>query len=302
MHGLKSSWIKRTVAVIEVLAARRMSDPGTLVFQRQVMPFRISQTSGDRPRKSMHCLLIAALLACFAVAPARVQSEPIKSLVMATNQPDTTYEGKWQRRVYEEAFRRLGVPFEVSLLPTPRMTAMADSGDVDGQFVRVFAYADAHPEQVRVEEPLYQVVFGLWVSDPALKLSRLEDLAATDWIGIYRRGVEPCQNALSGALPGDRLSGVATTELGLQMLLAGRVDFYCELDGAILNALYLPEFKHATSVRLLLTYGDTIALHPYLHKKHAELAARLAVVLKQMKADGSLERFRREVKYELTGQ
>ncbi len=266
------------------------------------MPLHVSEPSGDHPRKRARHLLIAALLASFAIAPTRLRSEPIKPLVMATNQPDTTYEGQWQRRVYEEAFRRLGVPFEVTLMPTARMTAMADSGAVDGQFVRVFAYADTHPEQVRVEEPLYQVVFGLWVSNPAFKLSRLEDLAKTAWTGIYRRGVEQCQNALSGVMPSDRLSSVTTTELGLQMLLAGRVDFYCELDGAVLNALYLPEFKNVTSVRLLLTYGDTIALHPYLHKKHAELADRLAAVLKEMKADGSLERFRREVKHELTGQ
>lgn len=139
-------------------------------------------------------------------------------------------------------------------------------------------------------------------SNPALNLARLEDLAATGWIGIYRRGVEQCQNSLSGVLPSDRLSSVATTELGLQMLLAGRIDFYCELDGAVLNALYSPEFKNVTSIRPLLTYGDTVALHPYLHKKHAELAGRLAAVLKEMKADGSLERFRREVRRELTGQ
>ena len=266
------------------------------------MPFWFPHACRDRFRKCGQYLLIAALLASFAVLPARLRSEPIRLLVIATNQPETTYEGKWQRRVYEEAFKRLGVPFEVTLMPTLRMTAMADAGDIDGQFVRVFAYADAHPEQIRVEEPLYQVMFGLWVSNPALNLSRLGDLAATGWTGIYRRGIEQCQNSLSGVLPGERLSSVATPELGLRMLLAGRVDFYCELDGAVLNALYLPEFKNVPSVRPLLMYGDTIALHPYLHKKHAELAGRLAAVLKQMKADGSLERFRREVKYELTGQ
>ena len=266
------------------------------------MPFRISQASGDRPRRCRPYLLVAALLASFAVAPARLQSEPVRPLVIATNQPETTYEGRWQRRVYEEAFKRLGVPIEVTLMPTLRMTAMADSGAVDGQFVRVFGYADAHPEQVRVEEPIYQVVFGLWVSNPSLNLSRLEDLAATSWIGIYRRGVEQCQSSLSRALPGDRLSNVSTPELGLQMLLAGRVDFYCELDAAVLNALYLPEFKNVTSIRPMLMYGDPIALHPYLHKKHAKLAVRMAAVLKQMKADGLLELFRRQAKYELTGQ
>ena len=266
------------------------------------MPFGIPKASRDRPRKGGLYLLVAVLLASFAVAPARLRSEPIHPLVIATNQPDTTYEGKWQRRVYEEAFRRLGVPIEVTLMPTLRVTAMVDSGAVDGQFLRVFSYADAHPEQVRVEEPLHQVVFGLWASNPALNLSRLEDLAATRWSGIYRRGVEQCQRSMSEVLPGDRVSIVATPELGLRMLLAGRVDFYCELDAAVLNALYLPEFKNVTSIRPLLTYGDPIALHPYLHRKHAELAGRMAAVLKQMKADGLLERFRREARYELTGQ
>jgi hypothetical protein len=277
-------------------------------MRRQAMPFCIPKVfcirkaSGARPHKGGRYFLIAALLASFAVVPARLRSEPMRPLVMATDQPDTTYEGRWLRRVFEEAFKRLGVPIEVTQMPTPRVTAMVDSGAVDGQFLRVFAYADAHPEQVRVEEPIHQVVFGLWASNPALNLSRLGDLAATTWIGIYRRGVEHCQKTLSGVLPGDRLSSVSTPELGLQMLLAGRVDFYCELDAVVLNALYLPEFKNVTSIRPLLMYGDPIALHPYLHKKHADLAGRLAAVLKQMKADSSLERFRREAKYELTGQ
>jgi polar amino acid transport system substrate-binding protein len=276
-------------------------------MRRQVMPFCIPkafcpQACSARPHKCGWYFLIAALLASFAVVPARLQSEPIRPLVMATDQPDTTYEGRWLRRAYEEAFKRLDVPIEVTVMPTPRVTAMVDSGAVDGQFLRVFAYADAHPEQVRVEEPLHQVVFGLWASNPALNLSRLGDLTATGWIGIYRRGVEHCQKTLSGVLPGDRLSSVSTPELGLQMLLAGRVDFYCELDASVLNALYLPEFKNVTSIRPLLMYGDPIALHPYLNKKHADLAGRLAAALKQMKADGSLERFQREAKYELTGQ
>jgi len=271
--------------------------PGSLALRKHPMPFRMFQSFDKGQRR--HVLLIAALLASFPLMPARLRSEPIKPLVMATNQAESTYEGKWQRRVYEEAFKRLGVPIEVMLLPTPRMTAMADAGTIDGQFVRVFAYADAHPEQVRVEEPIYQVMFGLWVSNPALNLARLGDLAATGWTGIYRRGVEQCQNDLSEVLPSDRLSSVSTPELGLQMLLAGRVDFYCELDSAVLNALYLPEFKNVTSVRPLLMFGETITLHPYLHKKHAELAGRLAAVLKEMKADGSLERFRSEVKGEM---
>lgn len=62
-----------------------------------------TEASGDRPHKNLQPLLIAALLASFVTVPARLRSEPLKPLVMATNQPDTTYEGKWQRRVYQMA-------------------------------------------------------------------------------------------------------------------------------------------------------------------------------------------------------
>ena len=246
--------------------------------------------------------LLVAVLALFAVPASYVRSQPAAPFVMATDQPESTYEGKWQRRAYEEAFKRLGVPIEVITMPAQRGTVMVDSGAADGQFLRVFAYAESHPEQVRVEEPIYDAVFGLWVSRPELSLSRLADLAATSWSGIYRRGVELCQRSLSPLVPAERLSSISTEDIGVRMLLAGRVDFYCELDASVQNVLYGPDFKNVTSIRPLLTFGNPIPLYPYLNKKHAELGLRLAVVLRQMKAEGLLERIRRQAQDEMRRQ
>ena len=238
-------------------------------------------------------MLIAGLLALFAALPLAVGAEPQSAFVMVTGQPETSYEGKWQRLAYHEAFKRLGVPLEVEWMPTQRMTAMVDSGDVDGQFGRVLAYADTHPEQVRVDEPMYEVGFALWVINPALTLSRVQDLAATNWTGVYRRGVELCQGSLLPVVPTEHLTSVATEHDGLRMLVTGRVDYFCEIDAALQNALHSPEFK-GTAVRPLLTIGGRIAIYPYLSRKQAEMAPRLAAVLKGMKAEGLLERFQRE--------
>ena len=256
-----------------------------------ILQFFNPHASGGRPRS----LLIAGLLALSAMLPCSVRSEPQRPFVMVTGQPETTFEGKWQRLAYHEAFKRLGLPLEVEVMPTQRMTAMADSGAVDGQFGRVGAYADTHPEQVRVDEPIYEVGFALWVSNPALTLSHLQDLPATSLIGAYRRGVELCERSLAPLLAAGRLSSVATEQDALRMLVTGRVDFVCEIDVALLNALHSPEFKGA-AVRPLLTIGDRIAMYPYLSRKQAELAPRLAAVLKEMKAEGLLERFRQEAR------
>jgi len=127
-------------------------------------------------------------------------------------------------------------------------------------------------------------------------LPRLEDLAATNWIGIYRRGVELCQRSLSSLVPETRLSSIATEYDGVRMLQSGRVDFFCEIDAALQSALYSPEFKGVNSVRPLLTIGDRVVLYPYLYKTHADLAPRLAAVLKAMKAEGLLDRYRQEAR------
>jgi len=238
-----------------------------------------------------HLLIV---LAAFAVLPSSVRSQTPRPFVLATGQTETSYEGKWQRLAYTEMFRRLGIPLEVEVMPTLRMSAMVDSGEVDGQVMRVFDYADVHPDQIRVDEVIYEVRFVLWVSNPSLTLARLPDLAATGWIGAYRRGNELCQRTLSPLVSAERLSSVATEQDGLRMLLTGRIDYYCEIDAALQGALHSPEFKGAAAVRPLLSVGDRILLYPYVHKKHAELAPRMAAVLKAMKAEGLLERYQRE--------
>jgi len=240
-------------------------------------------------------VLLQGLLAVLAMLPCSLRSEPQRPIVMVTGQPETSFEGKWQRLAYQEAFRRLGLPLEVELMPAQRVTAMVDSGAVDGQFGRVLAYGDTHPEQVRVDEAFYEVGLALWASNPALTLSRLQDLPAANWIGVYRRGVELCQRSLSSLVPADRLYSVATEHDAVRMLMAGRVDYLCEIDAAVQNALHSPEFKDA-AVRPLFMIGDRIGIYPYLAKKNAELAPRLAAVLKAMKAEGVLERFREEAR------
>lgn len=243
-------------------------------------------------------LPIAALLAVLVVQPGSLRSQPQQPIVMVTGQPETSYEGKWQRLAYQEAFRRLGLPLEVELMPAQRVTAMVDSGGVDGQFGRVRAYGDTHPEQVRVEEAFYEVGFALWAGNPggntpALTLQRLQDLTASNLIGVYRRGVELCERSLSPLVPAERLFSVAAEHDALRMLMAGRVDYICEIDAALQNALQSPEFKGA-AVRALFTIGDRIGIYPYLAKKNADLAPRLAAVLKAMKEEGVLERYRQE--------
>ena len=59
-----------------------------------------------------------------------------------------------------------------------------------------------------------------------------------------------------------------------------------------------PEFRDINITRRVADVGS-FPVYPYLHKRHAELAPRLAAALRQMRAEGLFERYRAEVLKEL---
>ena len=212
---------------------------------------------------------------------------------MATHQPPDNFQGQWVRRIYTEAFRRLGMPMEVRALPLQRMTEMLDRGEIDGDVGRVHAHGQSHPELVRVEESMYDVVFGLYTIDPAIELKKIEDLDARPWSAAYVRGAAICERLLKPHIAPENLSALVTDEQGMQMLALGRTHFYCSANHSVADAASRERFRGLPPPRLALSMGS-IPLYPYVHRRHAALAPRLAAVLRDMRAEGLIERFRLE--------
>lgn len=242
-------------------------------------------------------LAMAAAVALLPGPPAWAQ--PATPFVLGTDQAEGVYTDRWMRRTYAEAFRRLDVPLQIVVYPLQRLSVMLEQGSIDGEMLRARGYATAHPTLVRVDESVFDVGFALFVANPAHSLHRIDQLASTTMNGIYRRGVLFCESALKAAMPPGRLADITDTPQGLHMLLAGRTDFLCDVDASVLNALYSSEFKGVTTIRKMLEVGTAIPLYPYLHPRRAELAPRLAAALKQMKAEGLVERYRLEALREL---
>jgi polar amino acid transport system substrate-binding protein len=212
-------------------------------------------------------------------------------LVIGIEEEASTYGGILGRLIYAEISRRLGRPIEVRAFPLQRRSALSDEGAIDGETSRIHAYGAGHPNLVRVEEPVIDLNFALYTANSALSIQRLEDLGAGAWRGEYRRGVLFCERALKSVLPPDRVSDVAETVQGVKKLLAGRTDIYCELDFGIVTVLHDNSIKGVEGVRKLLDLGD-IPTYPYLHKRHADLAPRMAAVIRKIKADGLIEAYR----------
>lgn len=217
--------------------------------------------------------------------PAHGHGQEATPFYMGVDVEPNTYTYKLVALIYTEAFKRLGIPFQLSTYSLARRAALASEGAIDGEVSRIYAYADAHPDLVRVEEPVLDFSFALFSADPNLRLQRLEDLATSHYIVEYRRGILMCENTLAKYIPAERLSNVTGTEQGVKKLIAGRTDLYCDIETYVPEALRAPEFKGVTTVRKALRFAS-VPTYPYLAKKHAALAPRLAATLRQMRAEG----------------
>jgi polar amino acid transport system substrate-binding protein len=238
-------------------------------------------------------LPVVVLLCFLSLWQPTAQAAPAEPFVMGMTDSQTSYTGRYFRRLYGEAFRRLGLRVELPTYPTLRIGVLVDQGTIGGEVARARVYADAHPELIRVDESVLDIEFALFTANAALDLKRLDDLPAMKLRVNFRRGVLYCEKALASVLPPEQISDVTQIEQGLMMLLTSRTDFFCDIDLAVLSALGSPEFKDVTTIRKALVL-ETAPLFPYLSRKHAELAPRLAAVLKEMKAEGLIERYRLE--------
>jgi len=216
--------------------------------------------------------------------------------------PVGSYTFKWYALIYGEISRRVGVAFQFESYALKRMGLQIEAGVLDGEANRAYGYGLTQPNLVRVEESIVDLSLALYTANPALRLQRLEDLASNGMQVEYRRGILLCENALKPLVPEDRLSDVATADQGLKKLMAQRTDLFCDFSLSVLPALHTPEMaanKATANIRKVLDLGTAIPTYPYVNKKYAPLALRMAAALKQMKAEGLIEAYRQQVEKEL---
>lgn len=247
-----------------------------------------------RPFSLRHVLAATALSGLAAVGgPSAAQPAATAPLVIGTHQPATTFQGRWMRRIYAEAFRRLDTPVEIVIVPLQRLTVLLDLGQIDGDIARVHGYAAAHPQAVRVEEPIYTMGWGLYTLEPSLTAARPADLAGSPLRAGYLRGVAICETKLKEQLPAEQVVSLNTEEQALGMMQGGRLDVYCGSEYSMLDLSFSPQFR-SVKPRMLMRLRESMPLHPYLHRRWAGLAPRLAAVIKQMRDEGVIERYRVE--------
>lgn len=187
-----------------------------------------------------------------------------------------------------DAFQQLGMTVEVRMFPPLRGSIEANAGNIDGEVGRAYAYADSHPNLVRVEEPLLSFRVAAFTRIPGLKITGWDSLKGTAYRVEYRSGYVTFKARLQQVLPLQQISSVVDSQIGLQNVALGQTDIFVDLE----------EFGQRQLARLHKRYGDIYnaglvqdtPVYIYLNKRHAALAPRLAEELSKMKSNGAIGR------------
>lgn len=243
----------------------------------------------------LHAAAGAALAALCLLLPGTTPwAQTPAPLVLGTPRPDGNYAGAYLRRIYTELFNRIGTPIEIRTLPTARLALELANGSIDGDLSRPLVFGDTQPNLVRVEEPVLEIVYALWAVNPNIKLSKLDQLRQLPYTATFTRGVVQCEEPLKSVLPEQRVVDVTTTAGALNMLHHGRNELYCGVDIAVLSDAGSPEFADKPPLLKVMNIAKPDQLYMYLQRKHAALLPLINATLRKMKADGTVERLRRE--------
>jgi polar amino acid transport system substrate-binding protein len=216
--------------------------------------------------------ILALLLLLARPAPAH----ELQLSVIANN---ATHREAW--RIAQEAMRRAGIAAVAREVPAERALVSAKSGVTDGDVARFEAVGQLYPELVRVPEPsLYYLAY-------AYAYRRLD--VGAGWNSLrghticLRRGIKLYEM---------RTEGMARHVLDderslLRMLRSGGCTVALLEDN---NPDVSAAMAADPPLYRLTPALEGAPLYIYLHKRHAALVPRIAQALRQMRADGTLQR------------
>ncbi len=230
-----------------------------------------------------------AIFFCLAlIQTAEATSKHISMSIFAA--PETSLYTQLFDRVYKEAFGRLGYTFEFKVVPAARASIEADSGITDGEPGRLHEHNLLFTNLIRIEEAIDEAALAVYTAQRGIKVNSWDVIKKRG----YRLDVLRGMTFIKGAGIEPRLIfQLNDRSQAFPRLLSGRADVYvdAELDfSALMRSSRYAKMRiyRAGIVERRLIYG-------FLHKRHEELVPRVTEVLRQLKKEGLIVRYKREL-------
>lgn len=181
-------------------------------------------------------------------------------------------------RITDRLFAMAGSCAEILTMPTNRLAAMTDSGELDGEAFKVSGYIDQHPSLVQVPTPVYAYTGDLYWPRGA---AEPKGPAAT--IGVMLGQIWPKEAAKERDLS---VFEVRSYDQMIEMSHNGR------LQGFMMAGEAFEQFR--ARYDFLAGYQSRpvaeIPLHLMISKRRADLLAALDQAIRALRGRGEIER------------
>ncbi|WP_096086813.1 substrate-binding periplasmic protein [Agaribacterium haliotis] len=185
-------------------------------------------------------------------------------------------------------YRQLGHDIVIVDYPAKRAQAFANSGNVDGEVMRIYNYAMDAPNTLRVPTPFYQLeTSAFFTRDKDFSQLSLEQIKALRVVKV--RGVKHTKFITDGF---KNVRDLSSSEQMFLYLLAGRADIALTNTSNGVHTIKRLGLDDAFS--RIAEPLDVQPLYHYVHKSRAELVPALDRAIQSQIASGELQARARE--------
>jgi len=227
---------------------------------------------------------IRVLYSLVFISLSSVSAQELKGVAFSGGAPLDSYNPSITVPILTEAFKRNGIAFSASFRPSLRSLKLSNTGVFDGELHRVDNFHEVsngkYPNLLRVESQLLSVSMAAFATRPLL-VSSWQDLRG--FKVAYYRGRKNITNILTRLLIPDNIIRVASDDQAFALLVADRVDVVVttSTQGGKLTAK-----SDVFSAVMEVGWLEESKIFAFMHKKHSQLAKKIATTLEQMKVDG----------------
>jgi polar amino acid transport system substrate-binding protein len=223
------------------------------------------------------------LIILFSLTP--LSSQAVEEITFTGGQPLNQYVPSIIIPVLTEAFKRNGIRFKAVHHPSLRSLVYSSTGALDGELHRVYGFPSAsggkYPDLIRIESELLTTWLAIYATKQ-ITFDSWEDLK--EHKVSYSLGKKVLDNILSQLLPKEQILVANSDTQAFKMLSGGLVNVV--IAGSRTGVDLLEAHSQFSNIKKVKNVHP-IRMYSYIHKKHKQLAVKIADTIEQMKKDGS---------------
>ncbi len=190
------------------------------------------------------------------------------------------YIAKICSQVLIEAYQKLDVKLEIIDYPAKRAILMSNSGDIDGEVMRVEGAENDYPNLIRVKPQICAMESRVYVKNKKFQFEGWHSMKSFI-IGIHRGHLYAAKGTR-----GMNAVEIDTDDQLMRMLNKGRLDLVVSQVPDALRSIIKFNLTEIHSLDPSISY---FPLYHYLHKKHVDLIPEIEMILKGMDNEGRMD-------------